>query len=355
MKIILLSHTYYGSPYKVGSHFLFDEFKRLNHEVLHVSTPITPFHRILKFFTPMRTQLHRLRFNKRQHILGSLVPNVFVPIQSNFCRIFPSRNLIIELSGKIDLIIIDQVLFLNYAKFFSPGAQVVLRLTDLISKKRELNLIYRERHRIGKVIVTNKAILENLQILESKAIVVPNGYPSSLSNFSPSDTERQGMIYVGSLDSRIDWNLVWKISEDPKFEFLHIFGHPKPDRDLPDRVSYLGLATVEETSNLYGYYKYGLLPYEKSPNNICRSPMKLHEYINCGLAVLAPSFFKNANCAENESVTTFESWFQAQFEGTLPVRNLQDTFQNGLTWETISQRILDYCHQSKKEALEVKN
>lgn len=42
--IVFASHTYMGGTFVVGSHHLARELSQMGHRVLHLSTPITPFH-----------------------------------------------------------------------------------------------------------------------------------------------------------------------------------------------------------------------------------------------------------------------------------------------------------------------
>jgi teichuronic acid biosynthesis glycosyltransferase TuaH len=350
MKILLLAHTYYGSPFKVGSHFLFEEYGFSNHEVSHISTPITPFHRMLRVFNRDKSKVHSARFASADAVVGNVIPTTFIPIQMRLSALFIPKKFRAQLSQKVDLILIDQVHFLKYTRFFDPEAQVVLRLTDFVSKKREIEII--RRGNFSKVIVTNKHILKNLNISDVPSIVIPNGFPCVAENPTNPAINRHGMIYVGSLDSRIDWTIVQKIAAHPKFEFIHIYGLPKPKAALPDRVSYLGLIPHRDSLKLYTKFKFGILPYEFSPQNICRSPMKLYEYIACGLIVLVPDFLKSDQYSENRSVATFESWIQNNLDnGDCSNRSITKDVL-GSTWEVLAQKVLLFCLQGNTEMSE---
>jgi teichuronic acid biosynthesis glycosyltransferase TuaH len=347
MKILLLAHTYYGSPFKVGSHFLFEEFRISNHEVRHMSTPITPFHRILRVFNRNKSKIQSARFATQDSALGHVIPRTFIPIQMRISGLFIPKNFKAELSQKVDLIIIDQVNFLRFSKFFYPEAQVILRLTDFVSKKREIDLI--QKGIFHKIVVTNQHILKNLNNFDIPTIVIPNGYPSVKIISSSPVFKRHGMIYVGSLDSRIDWPLIQNIAAHSKFEFLHLYGLPKPKTALPDRVSYLGTIPHGDTFKLYEQYRFGLLPYQFSSQNICRSPMKLYEYIASGLIVLTPDFLKNEQYSEKESISTFASWIQDDLESRDYSTRSVTNDELGSTWGVISQQLLHFSLQDDFE------
>lgn len=350
MKILLLAHTYYGSPFKVGSHFLFEEFRISNHEVRHISTPITPFHRILRVFNRNKSKIHSARFATQDAALGNVIPRTFIPIQLRLSGLFIPKKFKVELSQKVDLIFIDQVNFLRFSKFFHPEAKVILRLTDFVSKKREIDLI--QKGSFHKIVVTNQHILKNLNNFHIPSIVIPNGYSPVKKISSNPLFKRHGMIYVGSLDSRIDWSLIQKIATHSKFEFLHIYGLPKPKAALPDRVSYLGSIPHGDTIKLYEQFRFGLLPYQFSPQNICRSPMKLYEYIASGLIVLVPDFFKDEQNSEKESISTFTSWIQNDLESRDYFARSITSDELGSTWEVISQQLLHFSLQDDFEIFE---
>lgn len=349
MNILLLSHTYYGSPFRVGSHFLFEEFKKSNHEVRHMSTPITPLHRILRMLNPQKYKSDADRFLTKDNTLGNVVPRTYFPIQMRLTTSFVAKKFKAELSQKTDLIIIDQVYFLRFMKYFHPEARVILRLTDHISKKSEINLI--QKGGFSKIVVTNEHILENLNVSNTSSIVIPNGYNSVKLIPTSPDIKRSGMIYVGSLDSRIDWQLIQAIAKDPKFECLHIYGLPKPKTSLPANVNYFGVIPHKDTFTLYQHFKFGILPYKFSPENICRSPMKLYEYIASGLVVLVPDFLKRSQYSENESISTFTSWMHNDLERWDNSISSVSKNKLGLTWKDISKQILFFAFQADDEMI----
>ena len=321
-----------------------------NHEVRHMSTPITPFHRILRVFNRDKSKIHSARFATQETDLENVIPSTLIPIQMRLSALFIPKKFKAELSQKVDLIFIDQVHFLRFSKFFHSDAQVILRLTDFVSKKGEIDLI--RRGRFSKIVVTNKHILKNLHDLNIPSIVIPNGYSSLTMISSNPVIKKHGMIYVGSLDSRIDWSLVQELATHSKFEFLHIYGLPKPKAALPHRVSYLGSIPHEDTFKLYDQFRFGILPYKFSPQNICRSPMKLYEYIISGLIVLVPDFLKDEQLYENESIFTFASWVQYDLENSDYSTRSVTKDELGSTWEVISQKLLHFSLQDDVEIFE---
>ena len=80
MKIVFLSHTALGSPYVVGSHQLAKAYADAGHEVLHISAPITPFHRLGTKYT-FRKELASRGIHQVSENLMAWVPQTLVPWQ----------------------------------------------------------------------------------------------------------------------------------------------------------------------------------------------------------------------------------------------------------------------------------
>ena len=99
-------------------------------------------------------------------------------------------------------------------------------------------------------------------------------------------SDKKIIVYVGALDQRFDWNLVYEISKSFIETDIYIIGpteHPKEVNNL----HIIGSRAYEEIPSYLFYADLGILPFVKSHENEGRSPMKIYEYGICGLPTVA--------------------------------------------------------------------
>src|SRR4029077_5560749 len=63
--IIFISHSYMGGQFSVGSHHLAREIAAPGHRVLHISSPITPFHFLTRTRQDHQARIARWRSHGR--------------------------------------------------------------------------------------------------------------------------------------------------------------------------------------------------------------------------------------------------------------------------------------------------
>lgn len=289
MKILFLSHTFYGGLYRVGSHELSEVAISKGHNVLHVSTPISPFHYLLKFIIG---QGESSRFDQKKIVTWSRVPFVLFPVQLKLSKWLPGKVLKTILKNDYDLVLVDQPYFLRFVSRLKAETKIVLRLTDVISDKRQRSLIHNNLSRVAGIAVTNEFILEKLEIPRKDTIVVPNGVNRNFANVKKNELFQRGMIYIGSLDERIDWEFIENLSLSTGFEYLHLFGSGNIPTKLPNGVTFMGPIDFEKSVSVMATYKFLVLPYKDNDSNRGRSPMKLHNAIRLGLIPLVPDWMR---------------------------------------------------------------
>lgn len=156
---------------------------------------------------------------------------------------------------------------------------------------------------------------------------VPAGsYPSErdLQKNDPSEILR--LAYVGRIDRKRDVASILKLSEKLDFRgvnhLISIAGDGNLKSDLErstkesDRISFLGTLSREEVDELLSNQHVGIMPMPDIPVWRISSPLKLAEYLSCGLAVIGPDHPGNTIDGDEEwsMLTSSEPWFEAAAE-----------------------------------------
>ena len=289
MKVLFLSHTFIGGKYFVGSHSLHNEALLSGHDSLHVSTPISFFHRF-KYFLKKNNKIdfiERTYKSKAGIIDNAYIPRVLFPIQIKFSKYFLGKKLRDVLNSPYDKIFIDQIAFLNII----PNANaknLTIRITDKL-KSKEIKIMKSTLSPRTKIIVTNSNISNDLLPYFSNIKVMPNPIISDFPDALPTtDSIRSGGVYVGALGERIDWEYVKNLTKEPEFEIIHLFGSGMIPLDLPENIVYFGKIDHADVIGVLAQYKFGLFPYSPSRENEYRSPIKTMDYLSSGLIIIRP-------------------------------------------------------------------
>lgn len=290
MKILFLSHTHYGSHFRVGSHHLYEQFAKYGIEVKHVSTPFS----ILHFLAADLIKRNDVDFTLRRKLAlknsmkNSIVPITIFPSNFRISQFFPGNQLKQLFQESWDFILVDQPMFFRFANLFSKDSKVVLRLTDIPSSGIA-HLINRFKSKISGVIVTNRLIMNYIAVDNIPYYVCRNGYDYDSTVQNAPRAKRKGMVYIGAIDDRFDFDFIHELSYSSNFEFIHLYGIGKIPKNLPINVSYLGVLDHSKVSAVCSSYEFGILPFRHT-TNFGRSPIKLAEYVASGLDILMPGF-----------------------------------------------------------------
>lgn len=232
LKIVFASHTFIGGPFVVGSHHLAREMTRLGHEVLHISTPITPFH---YFFSKneinsLRKKASRESRKNRNDFPINYIPFSLVPwkVARKFYSKFGVNLAVTSLSissmkkyldeisfSEPDILLIDQPTFIGIEKLISPKI-TIYRATDLYTEMTgDQTISIAEKDIIGfsdGVIGTSGPVLDYLQKINNRLpnLLIENGVDfehytkieSLPHEFASVPTPRA--IYIGAIDDRLD-------------------------------------------------------------------------------------------------------------------------------------------------------
>lgn len=332
LKIIFISHTYMGGTYVVGSHHLSTELLKMGHDVLHISTPISPLHLITKKMRELskdRFLLWRKWKEFKTDEVKNIVPFSILPwrLVSNFFEktglnlmmhsiSFPKINKIIDYYGfeNPDLIFVDQPNLVGIEKKLNAKVKVY-RATDLYTQMTEDNSIINAESKVVKnmdgLVGTSRPVLEHLNSLNAAvpSLLLENGvdYPHfNKETVEPDDLANiphPRAVYIGAIDKRLDIDSLIDLAKARSDVSIVIIGLDTSNQtkkfDEVDNIYFLGKKSYEVIPEYLNHCDIGLLPLSSHESNQGRSPMKLYEYAAAGLAVVSRKYYELERRNEN--------------------------------------------------------
>ncbi len=322
MRILFASHTFDGGPFKVGSHHLAAGLAALGHHVVHISTPVSPLHALGAGSFPDRARLAVRGLRVTSDRLAHLVPAQLLPLTSTRADALAIRSAARPwwgsvtrfLGGEPDVLLIDQPKLLALAALF-PRAAVITRATDLPASDREAEAFRRCAVISRGLVATSALVGERLRTWATgvPSLVLRNGVDLEHIESAPARdwSARRGVVYVGALDERFDWEKVAASAELLPTVPFDLWG-PATSAPiaLPPNVGLRGPLDYALLPRALAGARVGLLPLTAAPSNEGRSPMKLFEYLAGGLRVVASSTatLRGIGCAD-VSLTTSAAGF----------------------------------------------
>ncbi|MCJ1694918.1 glycosyltransferase [Rathayibacter caricis] len=305
MRIAFASHTAEVGVFKVGSHHLAREFARMGHEVLHVSSPTSVLHlsRVRDGAVRARLRLARESPVRDANGVTHVEPFVVLPPGQLSPRLRDlelrhplrpwSRTLRSWGRDPVDVLLIDQPLLGAAMMSVLRPRRIVYRPTDAhfdpVQRQAELSIL----ERADAIVATSQPVLE--EVLSGIArplpsIVIENGVEYERFHAPRvSGVRRSGVVYLGALDRRFDWEVLVQIAADNPRTPFEIAGPliGLPPVQLPANVRLRGGIPYADAPELLASCKVGILPLSDDPGNKGRSPMKYYEYLAAGLLVVA--------------------------------------------------------------------
>lgn len=275
--IMFVSHTARGGSFKVGSHHLSECLAAAGHSVTHLSTPRTKLHNVLGRQSP------KLPMKLEQDSVNDIVPTQSLPAQlSSNIRV---RRLIERIDPEI--ILIDQPLLINAVPLWHR--RLIYRPTDFYLRGVAANRQAEAIRRAHAIVATSDEVLRRLRApSDVPKTVITNGVSSKFLESPLSHAERSGVIYVGAMDRRFDWDAVHRMAEVANGEPVELHGPVSvAPRKLPSNVHLRGALKYDDLLSALNTAKVGILPFNSNPLNMGRSPMKLFEYLSAGLHVVS--------------------------------------------------------------------
>ncbi|MDD5659867.1 MAG: glycosyltransferase [Actinomycetota bacterium] len=320
-KILFAASNYWNSIYQVGSHHYAKLFAQNGWDVLFISDPISPFHFLMRDKTQLyeRYDIYKGKVKSKYENIKIYVPMAFATpnekpvfnanfIARNWVRMtFP--NLVSHIKkegfGKVDILWFDSVLqapLINEIHY----KKSILRVADKIEgfKKISKSLINQDKFLKEKtdiIIYSAKLLEEYLKSYDSKVYYVPNGVDMShflnSSKDFPFDLKnipKPIAIYIGAIDEWFGVGFLYEVISICKDISFVLIGEPKQD--------------ISKLTCLPNYYLLGRKKYDVIPGYLYNSdvgiitfdvthpvvktvnPIKLYEYMACGLPVVATSW-----------------------------------------------------------------
>ena len=288
LRVLIAGLEPLGSPIVDSSHQLARAFARLGHEVLHISTPVTPGHLARLASPAVRRRFRLAAASRRIDGVREFVPFALVPSWVT-ARVDARTNLMLATTvppirrrlhrlgfSAVDLLVIEQPLFFGLW-IHVDCARLVYRPIDVFPLLMANPLVRRLERRIlgaaSGVVSASLPVAEHVRALSPyrlPELVLPNGVEyEHFAAPAPLPLE-----YAAALLPRVHFVLVGP-GRPPtgarRAANLHCLG-PRPYVSVP---GYLQHAAV------------GLLPLGEHPANRGRSPMKLYESLAAGLPVAA--------------------------------------------------------------------
>lgn len=306
MKIIFLSHTYYGSYFKVGSHHLAYQLKKQGHDVIHISTPLS----LAKVHLSKANSLEsgrRLNISGKVRVTDNILTYVprclFYP--GFFFGIFSRESWVFFNSlTKADIVLIDQPLLFTlwFFRLRKHKGKFIYRPTDRVNRIDLRLFEYAILRNCDGVVATDEKCIRKLHRLTIPSMVMTNGV--NLSDFVdlPHENRETNAVYIGALDARIDWDFLNGIAEEGNFSKIDLYGLGQVPSNCHPNIRYLGALDYSKLPATLARYRFGLLPFNENWRNASRSPMKVFEYLASGLIVLASDVMRKL---DDESLPIF--------------------------------------------------
>lgn len=267
---------------------------------------------------------------------------------------------------------IKEFIYINSFNFHYPGlmdtlhpALSVYHCVDPVIMPYDIKHGIDSENRLVKnsdlVICTSKQLYDEKKILNSNTHFIGNGADVTHSNEALSDKLRvhksvsallKPVIgYVGSIERRIDYDLLKSVIENNK-DKTFVFAGPVSSEYVPEwfknasNIHLPGYIPHEEIPSVLKGFDVAIIPFKKDKNSATIFPLKLFEYLGAGKPVVATDF--NPDLEEFTKGTVFYCNDAASFSqaihdslenktGNEMKRRLEVATENA--WE---KRILDF-------------
>ena len=320
-KIIFAASNYWNSPYQVGSHHYAKMFAKNGWDVLFISDPISPFH----FLKKNRSQL-RERFKIYKGQAQSEFENIktYVPMalvtpneKSFFNTEFVTKNwfkmtmpnLINYIKkanfGDVDILWFDSILQAPLIDEIKHKKSI-LRIADKIESFKKISQNLKNQGEILKekvdiIVYAAKSLEDYVKKYKNKIHYVPNGvdinhFINSSKNM-PDDLKnipKPIAIYIGAIDDWFGLDFLYKVAMQCKDISFVLIGDPIIDISKLNKLSnfyFLGRKNYNLIPQYLNNSEAGIITFDVNhPVVDTVNPIKLYEYMACGLPVVSTSW-----------------------------------------------------------------
>ena len=316
-RILFGSHNYWTSPIQVGSHALARAFAERGWEVGYVSDPISPLHLLRGRASDLRQRLTYSRDGGKQveDRVWSYVPFApFTPqrapllrggfVHRNWHRFSRLESVLKNAGfGSVDLLLMDSPFLLglmDIVEYRHSVARVADNFSGFSKVTQAARIVQNEMlSRADLVVFTASTLEQGLTQQTSRPLMhLPNGVRFDLFQQAPRDMPAvyKGLnspiaVYVGAMEDWFDVDLINHAARAlPNMSFVMIGDHskvrfePLPNIHLIGRVRHADLPAYLWNADV------GIIPFDmKNHAALVNSinPLKLYEYMACGLPVVS--------------------------------------------------------------------
>jgi len=320
-KVLICAMNYYTCPFRVGSHHYACGFRKLGYDVAYISKPLSPLHLL---FAKNKERSDRFQIWRSQGIMKddiwSYVPmSSFTPshaplLRSRWCmehwQNFTCPDFVGLLKEKgfddVDVLWFDNPVF-AFLLDRIKHKRSVLRIADnlkgfaaswpgLVEKELEL------ARRVDRVIYTARNLKSQFtgQVDEGKMTLVPNGVDFEFFESADKSVPEEfrnipepRIVYVGAIDKWFDFDLLANAARQvPNCQFV-VIGLARTNtsaiQGIPN-IHLLGPKPYERIPQFLTHSQVGMLPFVRNDLVEYVNPIKLYEYMACGLPVVCTSW-----------------------------------------------------------------
>ena len=183
---------------------------------------------------------------------------------------------------------------------------------------------------VDEVIVTSEGLLESKTKNHSSVSLVKNGVDFSLFHeaYHPQMKPRKTIGYVGSVDFRLDYQLLEHLAESfPEYDF-HFVGRITEAKqakmlDKYPNIQFFGAQQPHDITGFMREFDLGIIPF--ATNDFTRNiyPLKINEYLSAGLPVISTDFADLKDFESLVSIATSTEEFQALMQMELESNSTQ--------------------------------
>lgn len=320
-KLLILTENPWYSPTHVGSHQIATTFLNMGWKVAYISKPISPFHVFGGITEELRNRA-RIYIQGGRHSDGlwTYVPFSFMTphnkpllssrfVYENWHKMtFPSLKRKIRQAGfdMVDILYLDSAAF-SFLLDEISYKRSLFRMSDFNKGFDSLSPYNGQKEgdvmkQVDYVFYTARALKHHIENIDTRnePIFFPNGvnYEHFQSDtFQPPLEYRKLnspiVVYVGTVKNWFDYELVKEIAlERPNAQFV-IIGGPNDAQNMFDDMPNIHCLGVKPYNDIPSYIRsadVGLIPFNRAYNPEfvdCINPLKLYEYMACGLPVVA--------------------------------------------------------------------
>ncbi len=323
-KILMACANFWTSPFQVGSHHLAREFVRRGWQVAFISDPISPFHLLGGKGGELRERFRIYRQGGMQDLNGKLwayVPFTLAsPHNKPFLRSGWVQNHWPQLSiphlvfkivqqgfGEVDLLYLDSVAQAFWLKYIKSN-RAFFRIADNNQGFERFTQASREAERklaqgVDAVVYSADNLKKVIEVLKPRKMFhLPNGV--NFTHFdgpeSPQPKEYKRfpkpiVVYVGAIEEWFNFKWLRRAAERLNKVSFVLIGSTRAAGEFAalSNVHFLGPRPYSEIPAYLKHAQVGIIPFDlEGHSDLVNSihPLKLYEYMACGLPVVATAW-----------------------------------------------------------------